>query len=102
MPCEAMAHSPSFTLHRSVTEKCRRVKSSLLQNLFRHNEFLVIQASICNVHRFTIIFIVASHLSPMLISAHTHSAVMVPDIGEVRPDDLSCKNIGGGRVPLFN
>jgi len=48
------------------------------------------------------IFIVASHLSPMLVSAHIHSAVMVPDIGEVRPDDLSWENIGGGRVPLFN
>jgi hypothetical protein len=36
-----------FTLHRSIAEKCRRVKLSLLRNLFRYNEFLVIQASIC-------------------------------------------------------
>ena len=91
-----------FTLHRSVAEKCRRVKSSLLQNLFRRGEFLVVQASICRVRRFTIIFIVASHLSPMLVSTYARSVVIAPDIGEIRSDNLSWKDIGGGRIPLFN
>jgi hypothetical protein len=91
-----------FTLHQTVTEKCRRVKASLLRNLFRHHDFLVVRASMCRVHRFTSIFIIASCLPPMFVSAHTPLVTVVSNPGEIHPDLPSWEHVGGGRIPLFN
>ena len=89
-----------FTLHKTVAERCRRVRASLLQNILRRNDFLVIRASICRVRRFTVIFVVASCFSPMFLSVHMRSAAVVPDMGGLQPNIPM--HVGGGRIPLFN
>ena len=91
-----------FNLHRTVTEKCQRVKASILQNLFRHIDFLAVQTSVCKVRRFTAFFIIASCLSQVLVSTHVCSVAVVTDTDRFQSDDLSWKHIGGGRIPLFN
>jgi hypothetical protein len=91
-----------FTLHKTVAEKCRRVRASLLRNLFRRYNFLVVQASICRVRRFTVIFIIASCLSLMFDCMHDPSVIVASDMGEPGPEFPTWEHAGGGRIPLFN
>ena len=91
-----------FTLHKTVAEKCRRVKVSLLRNIFRRNDYLVAKISVCRIRRFTVFFVIASHLSPMLASMHVCSADVATDIGGLQPEGLPWEHVGGGRIPLFS
>ena len=90
-----------FTLHKTVAEKCRRVRAFLLRSLFRRYDFLVFQVSICKVRRFTAIFIIASCMLPMLDCVRTLFVTVVSDASSLQPDLPSYEHVGGGRIPLF-
>src|ERR1700730_17325155 len=78
-----------FTLHRTINERCKKMRAFLLQNLFRRHNFFVLRMSICRV---PVAFIIASCLSPLFYCVRTPSVTVLSDAGGLQLDVPSYKH----------